>query len=644
MSLQIRAIAIYSKEGERRDVRFRLGTLNIVTGASKTGKSALLDIVDYCWGRSECTIAEGEIRRGVSWFAVLLDRDGEGVLIARKNPGPAGKASDEIYFERLVEDFPGSPNGFVKNVTGDGLRAQLSALLGIAENLYVPEPGATRRPLEASASQAIFFCLQAQDEIANRRLLFHRQGEPHIPQAIKDVLPYFVGAMGEDHYLKQKRCEDARLRLRRLEREYADARALADEASGTARNLLQEAKRVGLIPLEATPDTLEALRILLAEASAPRPLSYGRIDDPASDLTDLEERRRLLRAGLQELRDEISDLNRLTHEASDFEAEAHEQHARLASIGLVVVDEAGHDVCPLCDSHLPTPVPSVKEIRRSLAGLDRQLSSVRRDNPRLQEGIAKLEALRTEQEEEMKAVQRDITTRIAENERLRIEQDQFTEQARVAGRIGYYLENVKTLRLDDGLRLQIARVRAELAELEQALDQETMEERLTTALSLVGHDITAYASQLQLEHGDNPLRLDRKNLTVVADTMDGPLSLPQIGSGENWVGYHVAAHLALHKLLRARQRPVPAFLMLDQPSQAHYPPDRDLGQISGGEDEDQMAVAGLYRLLWEYCRTHTPAMQIIVTDHVELLQDWFRNSLVERWRDGIKLVPMTWLR
>ncbi len=242
-----------------------LGTLNIVTGASKTGKSALLDIVDYCWGRSECTIAEGEIRRGVSWFAVLLDRDGEGVLIARKNPGPAGKASDEIYFERLVEDFPGSPNGFVKNVTGDGLRAQLSALLGIAENLYVPEPGATRRPLEASASQAIFFCLQAQDEIANRRLLFHRQGEPHIPQAIKDVLPYFVGAMGEDHYLKQKRCEDARLRLRRLEREYADARALADEASGTARNLLQEAKRVGLIPLEATPDTLEALRILLAE-------------------------------------------------------------------------------------------------------------------------------------------------------------------------------------------------------------------------------------------------------------------------------------------------------------------------------------------------------------------------------------------
>ena len=485
MSVQVRAIGIYSNEGDLRDVRFKLGALNIVTGASKTGKSALLDIVDYCWGHSECTIAEGEIRRSVSWFAVLFDRDGEGILIARKNPGPAGKASDEIYFERNIEDFPTSPAAFGKNVTSDGLRTKLTALLGISENLHMPEPGATRRPLEASASQAIFFCLQAQDEIASRRLLFHRQGEQFIPQTIKDVLPYFVGAMGEDHYLKQKRYDDARLRLRRLEREYAEVRALANEASGTARNLLQEAKRVGLIPLDAAPDTPEALRAILITASAPRPLSYARIDDPAADLTDLEERRRQLRAELQELRDESGELNRLVREASDFESEASEQQARLASIGLLAADDAEHGVCPLCDSHLATPVPSVEDIRRSLAGLELQLRSVQRDNPRLQARIAELEALRTERESEMKAIQLDITTRITENERLRIEQDQFTEQARVAGRIGFYIENAKTLGSDEGLRLDIARVRAEVAELERAIDQEAMEERLATALSLV---------------------------------------------------------------------------------------------------------------------------------------------------------------
>src|SRR3982074_3750278 len=109
MSIQLRAIAIYSHDGQVRTVPFQLGGLNIVTGASKTGKSALLDIVDYCWGRAECTVAEGEIRRKVSWFDLHLDNSGEGILIARRNPGPAGRTSDDIYFARGVEEIPSDP-------------------------------------------------------------------------------------------------------------------------------------------------------------------------------------------------------------------------------------------------------------------------------------------------------------------------------------------------------------------------------------------------------------------------------------------------------------------------------------------------------------------------------------------------------
>lgn len=70
--LQLSAIAIYAHHGERCEVCFELGKLNIVTGASKSGKSALLDIVDYCWGRTECTVPLGEIRKTVSWYAVFL--------------------------------------------------------------------------------------------------------------------------------------------------------------------------------------------------------------------------------------------------------------------------------------------------------------------------------------------------------------------------------------------------------------------------------------------------------------------------------------------------------------------------------------------------------------------------------------------
>lgn len=646
MTLQIRSISVYSRDGERRDVDFTLGALNVVTGASKTGKSALLDIVDYCWGRAECTVPEGEIRKGVSWFAVHFDKDGEGILIARKNPGPAGRASDEIYFARGVDELPADPSGFQKNITGDGLKTQLSATLGISENIHVPEEGSTRQPLEASSRHAILFCLQAQDEIANRRLLFHRQGEQFFPQAIRDALPYFLGAVDEDHFLALKRYQDARTRLRRLEREYSEAQAITRDASNAARGLLLEARRAGLIAPDAQAEDASAVLALLREATAPQPMAFTPVDDPAADLTALDERRRSLLRQLQDLREEIADVERLSREASEFETEAREQEARLASIGLIA--DAGEDTgetCPLCESHLAVPVPTVSEIRASLADVQTQLRSVRRDAPRLQERLAGLESRRADLNEQLRNVQGDIAKRVQDNERLRLQQHQFAEQARVAGRIAYYLENTAAVAEDSELPRKLEQLRAEIRELEAALDDDAAQERLMTALNLVGHDLTAFATQLGLEHGENPLRLDLKHLTVVADTDDGPLSLAQMGSGENWVGYHVAAHLSLHKLFRRRGRPVPGLLMLDQPSQAHYPPERDEGgRIDGLADEDQAAVRKLFSLLHQYCDELAPDMQIIVADHVELLDDWFRDSIAERWRDGIALVPQSWVR
>lgn len=646
MTLQIRSISVYSRDGERRDVNFRLGTLNIVTGASKTGKSALLDIVDYCWGRPECTVPEGEIRKAVSWFAVHFDKDGEGILIARKNPGSAGRASDEIYFARGVDDLPADISQFHKNITGDGLKTQLSATLGISENIHVPEEGSTRQPLEASSRHAILFCLQAQDEIANRRLLFHRQGEQWLPQSIRDALPYFLGAVDEDHFLALKRYQDARTRLRRLEREYAEAQAVTRDASNAAGGLLSEARRAGLVPPDVQAKDANEVLALLRQAAVPQPMTFSPVDDPEADLTALDERRRSLLRQLQELREEIADVERLNREASEFETEAREQEARLASIGLIrdAGDDSG-ETCPLCESYLAVPVPTVSEIRASLAHVQTQLRSVRRDAPRLQERLAGLESRRADLNEQLRAVQADIARRIQDNERLRLEQHLFAEQARVAGRIAYYLENTAAIAEDSELPRKLEQIRAEIRELEAALDDDAAQERLMTALNLVGRDLTGFATQLGLEHGEHPLRLDLKHLTVVADTDDGPLSLAQMGSGENWVGYHVAAHLSLHKLFRRRGRPVPGLLMLDQPSQAHYPPERDEGgRIDGLPDEDQAAVRELFRLLHQYCEELAPGMQIIVADHVELLDDWFRDSITERWRDGIALIPQSWLR
>ena len=80
----------------------------------------------------------------------------------------------------------------------------------------------TRPPIEAGLKHSRLLLLEFQSEIANQKFLFHRQGEQFIPQAIKDTLPYFLGAVPEDLLARQrelKLAKDAhRAAVRELDR------------------------------------------------------------------------------------------------------------------------------------------------------------------------------------------------------------------------------------------------------------------------------------------------------------------------------------------------------------------------------------------------------------------------------------------
>jgi uncharacterized protein DUF3732 len=69
---------------------------------------------------------------------------------------------------------------------------------------------------------------------------------------------------------------------------------------------------------------------------------------------------------------------------------------------------------------------------------------------------------------------------------------------------------------------------------------------------------------------------------------------------------------------------VPAFIVFDQPSQAHYPAERDAeGSIDVLNDEDQKAVHQLFKLMFDVAVELAGDLQIIVLDHADLRDDWF---------------------
>lgn len=644
MSLQIAKIILYSRNGETRELAFNPGRFNVLTGASKTGKSAIIDIVDYCTGRSECNVADGVIRRYVGWYAILFQFNGSQVFVARRNPAVGDKTSPDVCLIRGKDIATPPVEKLTKNITVDALEKLMGASIGISENEHRPTLP-TRDSLEANFRHALLFSFQDQNDIDSKQRLFHRQGEDFIGQAIKDTLPYFLGAIDEDRLLKQAQLDQARRQLRQLERQLRDAEAIDSSSFPRALALLDEAKQVGLVDERTVAATYDDILAILRRITSDDQIQVESVMADGEDmLASLRAERQGLRNELERVNAEVRSTRTFTHETSGYEREAKEQRARLSAIGLVRSNGHSAAVCPVCDSHLQTPAPTVAQIQRSLRDLSQELEAVEAENPRLQTRLASLLAEEAKLQERLQDNQFRINARMRENEVLRVQQDAFIMQARAIGKISLYVETASTGNTGSSLRRQIEVAQARVDMLERELDPEAVREKLTAFTNMIGRYMNEYSDKLDLEHRGSQLRLDLRNLTVVADTLDGPVSLFRMGSAENWVGYHVLAHLALHKWFRLKNRPVPGFIMFDQPSQAHYPPDRDVnGSLEVLADEDQTAVFQLFKLIADAAAELAPDLQIIIMDHADLKHDWFQNAVVERWRRGKKLVPMSWI-
>ena len=363
-------------------------------------------------------------------------------------------------------------------------------------------------------------------------------------------------------------------------------------------------------------------------------------------LSRLHEDRTRLTREYRVAKEELDLARTYAQEQGGFKREAYEQRSRLASANLFSAAHEGQkaDTCPLCESSLENSVPSVEELNAAMRAVATQLDGVEREQPRLGTIIDEREKRVAQLSSQIAENQREIEHILEQNEQLNEEMSLDSRKARVVGRISVYLEGFRESARRATAEKKLTTLRTQLDALEEELSTDNIREQLNSILNLIGKTMSTWSERLLLEHRAFPLRIDLSRLNVVADKDTGPVPLDRMGGGENWVGYHLVAHLALHRWLIEHSRPVPRFLVLDQPTQVYYPPERDDDPaLEGLANDDQKAVARMFELLLDVAHELAPHLQIIVLDHADLRDKRFREAVVQRWRNGEKLVPDTWL-
>ena len=645
--MKIKSIHIYSHDGQRRDLQFKVNGLNVITGRSSTGKSALSEIIEYCMGRSSFNVPEGIIRDKVAWFAVIYQFDDEQVLVAKPTPRGGGASCSTAMLRRGSELQPPAFGELVENSDDDAVVSLLSRLLGIPENRTEVAIDHSRDSYDANIKHTFYYLFQKQGLVANKDQLFYRQNEQFQPQAIRDTLPILLGVSSHDRYELESKLRVAQRDLRLNVKLLEQARDAINTSHEKAISLFSEAKAVGIIGAATDGSSASGIIEILQTTLSWKPEKLP--EDDGSRISDLEEELGKLRKDRREVQNQIDAAHQFSKRAGGYESEATEQRNRLASIkALPRNPDTGEWQWPFSERNLALESPVATVLLNELASLDAELRIATGQRP-------KLEAYLKELDDEVRGIagtirekEAELSAAIAANEVIAEMGNRNAAAARVVGRISLFLESLAPDEELARLETEQRRLKLTIEALQSRIGADDSNERLSSILNIISTQVSRYIQMFEAEFRDFPARFDLANVTIVFDRPERPVPMSRTGGGENHLAYHLSALLALHLFAVKNSRPIPRFLLIDQPTQVYFPSEQIYQEADGSiqkteADADLVAVRRLFELLYKFTQEDAPGFQLIVTEHANLREQWFQDALVEQpWTKPPALVPEDW--
>jgi hypothetical protein len=323
---------------------------------------------------------------------------------------------------------------------------------------------------------------------------------------------------------------------------------------------------------------------------------------------------------LTEHRQRLNELRRLRESSDAYGGAMHIQRDRLALSDwlrnmiesgvddpIVTLGQGGRDrLLVLCDS-LDAVTVKLRSHPTVSDTLDRETL---RQRSATEEVLGRLNAIRTE-----------IETLERDSDEAQESARHFDRIERFLGRLEQAIQLYDRADQSSALRQEIAGLRAEIERLQRVISDAEIRRKLGNALTRIENTASQLVAQLDAEWPDAPVRLIIEDLTikVVRGTRDDYLW--EIGSGANWLAYHIAITLALRKFfLTEVNHPVPGLLIYDQPSQVYFPKrltrDDDL-ELAMLRDQDVVAVRKVFALLGAEAGEAKGRLQIIVLDHAD---------------------------
>jgi len=604
MKFYFNKIILWCKNGTKREVKFEQNKVNIITGGSGTGKTAILQIIDYCFFASEHKISEDIINENIIWYGINFTINDNIYTIARQAP-EFKKVSNNYYFSSLGEE-PKNPT--ITDSDDKKLKKILESQFSIDSSIIMPYGAkGMRKDTKISFRYFMLFNTLSYSTIDNEDLFFDKQNIQRYREALERIFDLSLGIETIENILSRETKNKLENRLEKLKKKEEKISIKKDSFHNEIANLFKKAKEYGLIDSKSD---IENSLINLNE------LIYKAVDDTKEreigeyqtikkeiyllkkkidNLKSFEKEYTIYKKNLEETQDSLKPLVYLNQNSSEIIK---------TSIFYQIVDSLENDFNTIKQTiRNKTPINTkvtdlIKEYKEKITEFNEKLKEIPEKVKNFEDNIdkyiflgevkAKLELFDSKENMSVKTI--DTNPSEIENEIKKLKLHDITEQRRL------------TISL--------------------------LEEIIQEDINYIKDALDNYNShKAAFNYKNKKLELRQPHSDKIVNT----------GSSSIDMFLHILMFLGLHKVILSNSVPyIAPYIIMDQPSKPYYGEQDDYKNI---KETDQFKIKYVFKLLDNFIKENKN-FQIIVFEHVPTSTwDGMENiHLVEEFRNGNALI------
>ena len=541
MKSYIQEIILFREDGDKRVVALTPG-VNIITGESKTGKSALVEIIDYCLCSTRCTIPKGKITEFSHLYVLVMQINDHTVIIARQNWNNGGKMS----LSREKADFDAKKlemNYFDGKIFRNCKEVQYEIECELGLLVSNMETESDQSGKKASLRNMTSYMFQHQNLMASKFALFYRFSDYYKRKDVIDQFPVFAGMIGQEYYSTLIELNNLKAQLKRKEK-------------------LQRANQKSTAYIKKNLKPLLSNYYALIGMHLDENITVQKMLKLAKDLPEFDDsqffgeseivsRYNSLNWKLESLRDEERDI-RLRIERIRAASETGEGFSamlgKLKQQGDAAPIETSSYFCPLCGHDCSEITQADIELVEATDWLEHELKITEKYTMDFSEDARKLSEALRKIEEDIKNVLRQINIlekKFMTSKEL-VSRREKANYAKASIMLYAELSNTGIFETVDE---DIVKLRNDIVRLEERLSGYDLPTQLTKAQSFLSENMNRLSYTLAFEKEYMPINL---NFGLVDQTFDlyqhqngkDKIYLYEMGSGANWVSCHIALFLS----------------------------------------------------------------------------------------------------